>query len=164
MLCHRTDGWCVTRIVQSSKQGSSSRSGMSWNVEELLLWQRRRGGQRRQWLDDLAQWTGLTLPELVRLTEDRGASRRLVREVAYAPSWVSYLPYHVCERGIMLSVCVCLQTCDCYMASCDHVTGQCLCSPGWTGARCADSKTLPLLVIVTNNGRQQQINGKTTKT
>jgi len=46
---------------------------------------RRQGGQRRQWLDDLAQWTGLTLPELVRLAEGRAAWRRFVHEVAYAP-------------------------------------------------------------------------------
>jgi len=26
---------------------------------------RRQGGQRWHWLDDLVQWTGLTLPELV---------------------------------------------------------------------------------------------------
>jgi len=48
---------------------------------------RSQGGQRRQWLDDLAQWTRLTLPELARLpVEDLAVWRRFVHEVAYAPS------------------------------------------------------------------------------
>jgi len=46
----------------------------------LMPGPRHRGGQRRQWLDDPAQWTGLTLPEL-----DLAAWRRFVHEVAYAP-------------------------------------------------------------------------------
>ena len=39
---------------------------------------RRQGGQRRQWLDDLTQWTGMRLPELVRTAEDREQYRRLI--------------------------------------------------------------------------------------
>ena len=49
---------------------------------------RRQGGQRRQWLDDLTQWTGMRLPELVRTTEDRDQYRRLIHSASYAPNGV----------------------------------------------------------------------------
>lgn len=35
----------------------------------------------------------------------------------------------------------CREACECLNgASCDHVTGQCHCPPGWTGPRCGHSK------------------------
>jgi hypothetical protein len=47
---------------------------------------RRQGGQRKQWADDLTEWTDLSLSELVRLAEDREAYRRFVHKVAYGRS------------------------------------------------------------------------------
>jgi len=38
----------------------------------------RQGGQRRQWLDDLCDWTDMSLPQLVRAAEDRFSYRKLV--------------------------------------------------------------------------------------
>ena len=45
---------------------------------------RRQGGQRKQWIDDLREWTGLTIPDLVHLAQDRAAYRRFVHAVANA--------------------------------------------------------------------------------
>ena len=42
---------------------------------------RRRGGQRRGWLDDIRGWSGMTLEQLTRLAVDRGAWRRKVQEI-----------------------------------------------------------------------------------
>jgi len=49
---------------------------------------RRQGGQRCQWLDDLKDWTQMTVPELVRAAEDRSRFRQLVYRVSYAPAGV----------------------------------------------------------------------------
>jgi len=38
-------------------------------VKDIMLGpmpgKRRQGGQKQQWLDDLKEWTGLTIPDLV---------------------------------------------------------------------------------------------------
>ena len=44
---------------------------------------RRQGGQRRQWLDDLCDWTDMSLPQLIRATEDRSSYRKLVHTASY---------------------------------------------------------------------------------
>ena len=45
---------------------------------------RRHSGQRRQWLDDLCDWTGMSLTQLVRAAEDRSSYRILVHTAFYA--------------------------------------------------------------------------------
>jgi len=47
---------------------------------------RRQGGQRKQWSDDLREWTGLTIPDLVHLAQDRATAtyRKFVHAVANA--------------------------------------------------------------------------------
>jgi len=45
---------------------------------------RRQGGQRKQWVDDLRQWTGLTIPDLVHLAQDRATYCKFVHAVANA--------------------------------------------------------------------------------
>jgi len=45
---------------------------------------RRQGGQKRQWIDNVAQWTGKGLVDIVRLAENRDMCRRFVYGVAYA--------------------------------------------------------------------------------
>ena len=45
---------------------------------------RKQGGQRRQWLDDLCDWTDTSLPQLVRATEDRSSYHKLVHAASYA--------------------------------------------------------------------------------
>ena len=45
---------------------------------------RRQGSQRKEWSDDLMEWTGKTIPDLVLKTEDRWAYQRFVYEVAHA--------------------------------------------------------------------------------
>ena len=45
---------------------------------------RRQGGQRRQWLDDLYDWTDLSLTQLVRAAEERISYRSMVHIVSYA--------------------------------------------------------------------------------
>jgi len=37
---------------------------------------RKQGGQRKEWSDDLVEWTGETIPNLVRKADDRLAFRR----------------------------------------------------------------------------------------
>jgi len=45
---------------------------------------RRQGGQRKQWTDDLREWTGLTIPDMVHLAQDRVTYRKFVHAVANA--------------------------------------------------------------------------------
>jgi len=45
---------------------------------------RRQGAQRKEWSDDLVEWTGKTIPDLVRKAEDRLAFQRFVYEIAHA--------------------------------------------------------------------------------
>jgi len=47
---------------------------------------KRRGGQKRQWIDNVTQWTGKGLVDIVRLAENRDTYRRFVDGVAYARS------------------------------------------------------------------------------
>ena len=52
---------------------------------------RRQGGQRKEWSDDLVEWTGETIPDLVRKAEDRSAFQRFVYEVAHARASLRHL-------------------------------------------------------------------------
>jgi len=45
---------------------------------------KRQGGQKRQWIDTVTQWTGKGLVDIVRLAESRDMYRRFVCGVAYA--------------------------------------------------------------------------------
>jgi len=49
---------------------------------------RRQGGQRRQWIDDITDWAGKSLPEVVTLARDRRQYRQLVHKVVEAPHGV----------------------------------------------------------------------------
>ena len=49
---------------------------------------RRQGGQRRQWIDDITDWAGKSLPEMVTLARDRRQYRQLVHKVVEAPHGV----------------------------------------------------------------------------
>ena len=44
---------------------------------------RRQGGQKKQWLDDITQWSGQSLVSMVRMAEDRVRYRRFIHEIAY---------------------------------------------------------------------------------
>jgi len=45
---------------------------------------RRQGGQHKEWTDDLTEWSGKSIPDLVRLAEDRSAYQRFVYGIAHA--------------------------------------------------------------------------------
>ena len=45
---------------------------------------RRQGGQKRQWLDDLCDWTDMSLPQLIPTAEDRFSYRKQVHAASYA--------------------------------------------------------------------------------
>ena len=45
---------------------------------------KRQGGQKRQWIDNVTQWTGKGLVDIVRLAEERELYRRFVSGAAYA--------------------------------------------------------------------------------
>ena len=45
---------------------------------------RRQGEQRRQWLDDLCDWTDMSLTQLVRVAEDISSYRNLAHTASYA--------------------------------------------------------------------------------
>jgi len=45
---------------------------------------RRQGGQRRQWTDDITDWAGLNLPEVVTLANERRQYRQFVHKIAKA--------------------------------------------------------------------------------
>jgi len=43
---------------------------------------RRRGRQRTAWMDNIKMWTGLSVEESIRMTEDRNKWRKYVHDVA----------------------------------------------------------------------------------
>ena len=43
---------------------------------------RRRGRQRTAWMDNIKTWTGLSVEESIRMTEDRDKWRKYVHDVA----------------------------------------------------------------------------------
>jgi len=45
---------------------------------------KRQGGQKRQWIDNVTQWTGKGLVDIVRLAENRDMYQRFVSGTAYA--------------------------------------------------------------------------------
>ena len=45
---------------------------------------KRQGGQKRQWIDNVTQWTGKGMVDIVRLAEERELYRRFVSGTAYA--------------------------------------------------------------------------------
>ena len=45
---------------------------------------RRQGGQRRQWVNDITDWAGMSLTEVVTLARDRCQYRKIVHKVAKA--------------------------------------------------------------------------------
>ena len=45
---------------------------------------RRQGRQKKQWIDDIVQWSDRSLVEMVRQAENRKGYRCLVHEAAYA--------------------------------------------------------------------------------
>jgi len=45
---------------------------------------RRQGGQSKQWIDDLREWSKNSIPHLVRKAQDRSAYQRFVYRVAQA--------------------------------------------------------------------------------
>ena len=49
---------------------------------------RRQGGQRKQHLDDITDWAGMALPDVVTLAADRRQYRRFVHRVVQAPHGV----------------------------------------------------------------------------
>lgn len=51
----------------------------------MMLGKSRKRGQKKQWLDDNARWSGKSLAVMVHLAEDmRDGYRRFIHEVAYA--------------------------------------------------------------------------------
>jgi len=48
---------------------------------------KRQGGQKRQWIDNVTQWTGKGLVDIVRLAENRDRYRRFVYGVASLVYW-----------------------------------------------------------------------------
>jgi len=45
---------------------------------------RRQGGQKKQWLDAITQWSGQSLVDMVRLADDRVRYQRFMHEVTHA--------------------------------------------------------------------------------
>ena len=56
---------------------------------------RRRGRPRTAWMDNIKTWTGLSMEESVRMTEDRDKWRKYVHGVANP--WIEdhTIPYHI---------------------------------------------------------------------
>jgi len=49
---------------------------------------RRKGGQRRQWLDDITDWAKLEMPRVVHLAGNRRELRSFVHSIVQAPHGV----------------------------------------------------------------------------
>jgi len=52
-------------------------------VQATMPGARRRGRPRRAWMDNIKTWTGLSVEESVRTTEDRDKWRKYVHGVAH---------------------------------------------------------------------------------
>jgi len=68
---------------------------------------RRSGGQRWQWLDDVTDWTGMKLPQLVTLAKERKAYRQFAHRVVQAPHGVWHPDVSAGTRYDPESVSVC---------------------------------------------------------
>jgi len=87
---------CSASAKQNLTQNSHSRLCVLESVErrhntlekDILLGtmpgKRRQGGQKKQWLDDITQWSGQSLVNMVRMSEDRVRFRRFIHDIAYA--------------------------------------------------------------------------------
>jgi len=51
-------------------------------MQETMPGARRRGRLRMAWMDDIQTWTGLSVEESIRMTDDRDKWRKYVRGVA----------------------------------------------------------------------------------
>jgi len=51
---------------------------------------RRQGGQRMEWLTNITDWTGQSLPSVVNLARNRSLWRSLIHKSAYAPKGVGH--------------------------------------------------------------------------
>ena len=51
-------------------------------MQETMPGARRRGRPRKAWMDNIKTWTGLSVEESVRMTEDRDKWRKYVHGVA----------------------------------------------------------------------------------
>jgi len=63
------------REVAVRKQGSCLEKG-------IMPGARRRGRPRTAWMDNIKTWTGLSMEESIRMTEDRDKWRKYVHGVA----------------------------------------------------------------------------------
>ena len=52
---------------------------------------RRQGGQRKQWIDDLTEWSNKSIPDLVRKAQDRSAYQRFFHRVTHARNKILHL-------------------------------------------------------------------------
>jgi len=91
---HKTNEWILGELdverellgrVKSLKLGHYGHVTRKYeNMEKELIQgcapgNRSRGRQRRRWTDDIIEWTGLTITEAARLTEDRDHWRGILR-------------------------------------------------------------------------------------
>jgi len=51
-------------------------------MQETMLGARRRGRPRTAWMDNIKTWTGFSVEELIRMTEDRDKWRKYIYGVA----------------------------------------------------------------------------------
>jgi len=72
----------VTLDIKASRHNSLEKDIMFG----IMPGTKRQGGQKRQWIDNITQWTEKGLVDIVRLAENREAYRRFVGlyGIAYA--------------------------------------------------------------------------------
>jgi len=73
---------------------------------------RRRGSPRRAWIDNIKSWTGLSVEESIRMTEDGDKWRKYVHGVANPrteqPIFLLFKPTNTCSISCgMLRTCCC---------------------------------------------------------
>jgi len=69
----------LTYYGQKKKQGSCVEKEI---MQETMAGARRRGRPRTAWMDNIKTWTGLSVEESIRMTEDRDKWRKYVHGVA----------------------------------------------------------------------------------
>ena len=80
-------------LTKLEKIGQSKEASILWShheetrekeiMQETMPGARRRGRPRTAWMDNIKTWTGLSVEESIRMTEDRDKLRKYVHCAAY---------------------------------------------------------------------------------
>ena len=82
----KTNEWVLNKARKLAYYGHTMRKQGSFLEKEIMQGTvpgaRRRGRPRTAWMDNIKAWTGLSVEQSIRMTEDRDKWRKYVHAVA----------------------------------------------------------------------------------